>query len=272
MPELPEVETTRRGIEPRLRGNTICAVTVRQPSLRWPVPPDLPQILAGQHIIDVKRRAKYLLIECEQGTLIVHLGMSGSLRFVDADTAPEKHDHVDLALGSGDVLRLRDPRRFGAVLWQYGSAHLHPLLHKLGPEPLSDGFDAACLYAATRRRASAIKLVIMDNAIVVGVGNIYANEALFMAGIHPARQAKQLSEAECATLATEIQRVLTRAIAVGGSTLRDFVDAVGKPGYFQQNYFVYGRTGLGCRRCGTPIEQIRQGQRSTFFCPRCQPC
>ncbi len=272
MPELPEVETTRRGIQQQLTGERIRALVVRNPSLRWPIDPALGTILCGQRILAVGRRAKYLLIECEQGTLIIHLGMSGSLRFVTPATALEKHDHVDLVLDGGQILRYRDPRRFGAVLWQYGLATLHPLLARLGPEPLADDFDGTTLFRATRKRNSAIKLVIMDNHVVVGVGNIYANEALFQAGIAPTRPAASLTETECATLAAEIKTVLTRAIAAGGSTLRDFVDAIGKPGYFQQSYFVYGRSEQPCLRCGSPIRQIRQGQRSSFFCPHCQPC
>ncbi|MGL6072118.1 bifunctional DNA-formamidopyrimidine glycosylase/DNA-(apurinic or apyrimidinic site) lyase [Craterilacuibacter sp.] len=272
MPELPEVETTRRGIQNQLTGARISAIVVRNPALRWPVAPDLDAILRGQRILDVGRRAKYLLIECEQGTLIIHLGMSGSLRFVTADTPIEKHDHIDLLLDNGHILRYRDPRRFGAVLWQYGPVLLHPLLTKLGPEPLSDAFDGSVLFDATRKRGSAIKLTIMDNHVVVGVGNIYANEALFHAGIAPTRSARSLTAEECGRLAAEIRTVLTRAIAAGGSTLRDFVDAIGKPGYFQQSYFVYGRSEQACLRCGSVIRQIRQGQRSSFFCPHCQPC
>jgi formamidopyrimidine-DNA glycosylase len=272
MPELPEVETTRRGIQNQLTGARISAIVVRNPALRWPIAPDLGTILHGQRILDVGRRAKYLLIECEQGTLIIHLGMSGSLRFVTAGTPVEKHDHVDLLLDNGHILRYRDPRRFGAVLWQYGHAMLHPLLARLGPEPLSDAFDGSVLFDATRKRGSAIKLAIMDNHVVVGVGNIYANEALFHAGIAPSRPARSLTQEECGRLADEIKAVLTRAIAAGGSTLRDFVDAIGKPGYFQQSYFVYGRSEQPCLRCGSVIRQIKQGQRSSFFCPHCQPC
>ncbi|NDV13263.1 bifunctional DNA-formamidopyrimidine glycosylase/DNA-(apurinic or apyrimidinic site) lyase [Crenobacter caeni] len=272
MPELPEVETTRRGVEALLTGATVRDVVVRNGALRWPVPPDLPAILTGQRIERVARRAKYLLIECAQGTLIIHLGMSGSLRFVDTGTPPEKHDHVDIVLDGGHTLRYRDPRRFGAVLWQYGDARTHPLLSRLGPEPLSGAFDGDVLYTATRKRSGAIKVALMDNALVVGVGNIYANEALFIAGVHPARAACELDRDTCHRLAEAVRDVLTRAIAAGGSTLRDFVDAVGKPGYFQQQYFVYGRTGLPCHRCGTPIRALRLAQRTAFFCPHCQPC
>lgn len=271
MPELPEVETTCRGIAPLLLHATIRDVIVRDARLRWPVPPDLAANLAGRRVLGISRRAKYLLVDFEHGTLILHLGMSGSLRFVAPGTPPEKHDHVDIDLGQ-TVLRYRDPRRFGAILWQQGPVEAHPLLAKLGPEPLSYAFDGAVLQQALRRRGSAIKLAIMDNHVVVGVGNIYANEALFHAGIHPARAANGLSSEECARLAAEIKAVLARAIDAGGSTLRDFVDARGKPGYFQQSYMVYGRRDLPCHICGSLIRELRQGQRSSCFCPHCQPC
>lgn len=270
MPELPEVETTRRGVAPQLEGATIREVIVREGRLRWPIPPELPALLADRRVRSVSRRAKYLLVDFEHGTLIVHLGMSGSLRFVAPGTMPEKHDHVDIVLGQ-TVLRYRDPRRFGAMLWQQGPAEAHPLLASLGPEPLSAAFDGNVLYQASRRKGSAIKLLIMDNHVVVGVGNIYANESLFYGGIHPARAANSLSREECDRLAAEIKAVLARAIEAGGSTLRDFIDAKGKPGYFQQSYKVYGRRELPCHDCGTLICEIRQGQRSTCFCPHCQP-
>lgn len=275
MPELPEVETTRRGVAPALIQATVTAVAVRNGALRWPVPPDLAASLTGQQVLDVKRRAKYLLIEFAHGVLIVHLGMSGSLRFVTPDTPPLKHDHIDLTLSHAGapatVLRYRDPRRFGAWLWQPGPAETHPLLVKLGPEPLSDAFNATHLYQVTRGKSCAIKLAVMDNALVVGVGNIYANEALFHAAIRPTRAAGRLSKADCARLSEAIKAVLARAIDAGGSTLRDFVDARGEPGYFQQTYYVYGRAEEPCRQCGHPIRQIRQGQRSSFYCPACQP-
>lgn len=270
MPELPEVETTRRGVAPQLEGATVHDVIVREARLRWPIPPELPALLAGRTVRSVSRRAKYLLVDFEHGTLIVHLGMSGSLRFVAPDTPPEKHDHVDIVLGQ-TVLRYRDPRRFGAMLWQQGPLEAHPLLARLGPEPLSDAFDGQRLFEASRRKGSAIKLLIMDNHVVVGVGNIYANESLFHAGIHPARAANSLRREECDRLAAEIKSVLARAIEAGGSTLRDFMDAKGKPGYFQQSYKVYGRRELPCHDCGTLICEIRQGQRSTCYCPHCQP-
>lgn len=271
MPELPEVETTRRGVEPHLTGQIVRDVVVREGRLRWGVPPGLADTLRGLTVREVGRRAKYLLIAFDTGTLIIHLGMSGSLRMVDHDRPPQKHDHIDFVLGAR-TLRYRDPRRFGAVLWHIGPIEHHPLLRALGPEPLGPDFDGDYLYQATRGKRTAIKLLLMSNRVVVGVGNIYANEALFEAGVHPAREAGRLSGAECARLAAAIRDILTRSIAAGGSTLRDFVDAEGKPGYFQQTYHVYGRTEAPCSRCGAPIHQFRQGQRSTFYCPGCQPC
>jgi formamidopyrimidine-DNA glycosylase len=271
MPELPEVETTRRGVQPWLQDQVIRDVIVREARLRWPVPPHLADTLRGLTIRRVERRAKYLLLHVDTGCLLIHLGMSGSLRIVDPATPPDKHDHLDFVL-DGRLLRYRDPRRFGAVLWHIGPIEFHPLLKDLGPEPLDPGFDGAALFAATRGKRSAIKLQLMNNRTVVGVGNIYANESLFSAGIHPAREAGALSRAECEALARTIKDTLTRAIAAGGSTLRDFVDVAGKPGYFQQTYQVYDRAGLPCPRCGTAICHIRQGQRSSYYCPQCQPC
>ncbi|KZE33436.1 DNA-(apurinic or apyrimidinic site) lyase [Crenobacter luteus] len=275
MPELPEVETTKRGVAPTLIGARVDAVTVRCAALRWPVP-DLSAALAGATVATVTRRAKYLLIGFAHGTLIVHLGMSGSLRFVPPGTPPDKHDHVDVLLAPPNaaptLLRYRDPRRFGAWLWHPGAPEHHPLLARLGPEPLSDAFDGDHLYRVTRDKRVAIKQALMDNALVVGVGNIYANEALFHAGIHPARPAGRLTREDCQRLAETVKAVLARAIEAGGSTLRDFVDARGQPGYFQQSYYVYGRAGEACRRCGAPIAELRQGQRSSCYCPQCQPC
>ncbi len=270
MPELPEVEITRRGLAAHLTGLTIADVVIRNAKLRWPIPKNLPRLLRGQTIHSLKRRARYLLMDCGSGTLILHLGMSGSLRILPARTAPGKHDHFDLLLNNGTLMRLRDPRRFGAVLWQSGDVHTHPLLASLGPEPLEKGFDARYLYQATRGRSVSIKQCIMDNHIVVGVGNIYANEALYRAGIKPRIAAGKLSLPRCARLVEEIHATLAEAIARGGSTLRDFVDSSGQPGYFQQHYWVYGRGGEPCRRCGSIIKQIRQGQRSSFYCGRCQ--
>ncbi len=270
MPELPEVETTLRGLTPHLSGQRIAQVVVRNPSLRWPIPGNLSVILCGQTILELRRRAKYLLLQCDSGTLILHLGMSGSLRVLPETTAAEKHDHFDLVLGNGTLMRLRDPRRFGAVLWHEGDIAKHPLLASLGPEPLLDNFDAEYLYRATRRRSAAIKQVIMDSHVVVGVGNIYASESLFHAGIRPQLAASKISLPRCSRLVQTIRETLSASIAQGGSTLRDFVDSNGKPGYFQQNYVVYGRTGKPCRVCATAIKQIVQGQRSTFYCPICQ--
>jgi len=270
VPELPEVETTRHGLAAHLTGLTIASVVIRNASLRWPIPKNLPKLLRGQIILSLKRRAKYLLMDCGSGTLILHLGMSGSLRILPADTPAEKHDHFDLLLNNGTLMRLRDPRRFGAVLWHVGDINTHPLLAALGPEPLEKNFDARHLYQVTRGRKVSIKQCIMDSHVVVGVGNIYANEALFHAGVKPQFAAGKLSLPRCARLVEEIRATLSEAIAHGGSTLRDFVNSAGQPGYFQQTYWVYGRAGEPCKRCGTPIKQIRQGQRSSFYCPHCQ--
>lgn len=270
MPELPEVETTRRGIAPHLAGQHISKAVIRHHGLRWPVPKTLAKILPGQKIHAVTRRAKYLLVACDSGWLILHLGMSGSLRVLPQDTPPEKHDHFDLVLDSGELLRLRDPRRFGAVLWTETDPERHTLLENLGIEPFAPDFTGQWLHERSRGRNTAIKLFIMDSKIVVGVGNIYASEALFRAGIRPQTAAGRISRPRYDRLAEVIKETLQDAIAAGGSSLRDFVNSQGKPGYFQQQYFVYGRTGEPCRRCNTPIRQIRQGQRSTFFCPGCQ--
>jgi formamidopyrimidine-DNA glycosylase len=275
MPELPEVEITRRGLAAHLTGLTIADAVIRNGSLRWPIPKSLPKLLRGQKIRSLKRRAKYLLMDCGSGTLILHLGMSGSLRILPVNTPAGKHDHFDLVLDNGTLMRLRDPRRFGAVLWQEGDPASHPLLAALGPEPLPDTsrkseFDARYLYEATRGRSVNIKQCIMDSRIMVGVGNIYANEALFRAGIKPQLAAGKLSLARCERLVRAIRATLNEAIEQGGSSLRDFVDTSGKQGYFQQHYWVYGRGGEPCRHCGTPIKQIRQGQRSSFYCGSCQ--
>lgn len=270
MPELPEVETTLRGLAPHITGQTVADVIVRNARLRWPVPENLPKLLRGRTLHSLKRRAKYLLAGFDHGMLILHLGMSGSLRILPAGTPPEKHDHFDLTLGNGMLMRLRDPRRFGAVLWHAGDPARHPLLAALGPEPLGEDFGAAYLHRITRGKTAAIKQVIMDNHVVVGVGNIYANEALFRAGIKPQLAAGKLGLPRCAKLAEAIRATLTEAIRLGGSSLRDFVNTAGQPGYFQQHYWVYGRGGEPCRRCGAAIRQIRQGQRSSFYCGNCQ--
>ncbi len=270
MPELPEVETTRSGIEPHICRQTISGVTVRNPNLRWPVPANLPRLLLGCRVTSVTRRGKYILLDCERGHLILHLGMSGSLRLVPSGTTAATHDHVDIEFANGSVLRLRDPRRFGAVLWTDTDPMQHRLLLALGPEPLEDNFDADYLYARSRGRKSSIKHFIMDGHTVVGVGNIYANEALFRAGIRPGRAAGRISRVRYGALVTAIKTVLAQAIAQGGTTLRDFVDGDGKPGYFRQQLQVYGRGGKPCDRCGATLREIRQAQRSTVFCPNCQ--
>jgi formamidopyrimidine-DNA glycosylase len=268
VPELPEVEVTRRGIAPQVAGRTISAVTVREPRLRWRVP-DAVRRLAGHTVRAVGRRAKYLLLDCGDGHLILHLGMSGSLRVLPAGSAPEKHDHFDLVLGDR-MLRLRDPRRFGAVLWTEAPPALHPLLRHLGVEPLSRALDARRLHALTRAHRSAIKLFIMDSRRVVGVGNIYASESLFRAGIDPRKPARRLTLEQCARLSRAIKDTLRAAIRAGGSSLRDFVGSDGVYGCFQLRARVYDRAGQPCRRCGTPVRRIVQGQRSTYFCPACQ--
>ncbi len=269
MPELPEVETTRRGIAPHIEGCRIDRLVVRQPRLRWPVPAELAERLPGQQIRAVRRRGKYLLIDVDDGALLLHLGMSGSLRILDDGQPVGKHDHIDIELDSGQLLRLTDPRRFGALLWQ-AAAEVHPLLASLGPEPLSDDFTVEYLHSCCQGRRSAIKALIMDSHVVVGVGNIYANEALFMAGIDPRRAAGRVSLQRLEKLVEAIRFVLACAIEQGGTTLRDFVGGDGKPGYFSQHLNVYGRGGAPCLHCGRILKEVRLGQRSTVFCPGCQ--
>lgn len=269
MPELPEVETTRRGIAPYVEGQSVTSIIIRQPKLRWPVPDSLHQ-LEGQKITTVTRRAKYLLLQSANGCAILHLGMSGSLRIIDASLKAEKHDHVDIILATGKALRLHDPRRFGAVLWTHNDPLQHKLLSKLGPEPLSDAFHAPLLYKNSRKRSVSIKQFIMNAQIVVGVGNIYASESLFMAGISPKTAAGRISLRRYEKLVEAIKIILAHAIEQGGTTLRDFVQAEGKPGYFQQQLHVYGRTGEECTTCRALITKITQGQRSSFYCPKCQ--
>jgi formamidopyrimidine-DNA glycosylase len=276
MPELPEVEVTRRGIAPHLEGRTILRAEVREPRMRWPVDPALPRILAGLKVTEVGRRGKYIAIACADGHgvagwLILHLGMSGSLRFVPTGTAPKRHEHFDLATGE-KVLRLTDPRRFGAVLWHpasHGAIDRHPLLASLGVEPLTPAFTPELLHRLTRGRRTSIKQALLAGDMVVGVGNIYASESLFRARINPKTMAGRISRARYERLVPEIREVLSAAIAKGGSTLRDFSSTSG-PGYFQLEYFVYDREGLPCRVCGTAIRRLVQGQRSTFYCPACQ--
>lgn len=270
MPELPEVETTRRGITPHLLGRCIQSVVIRNPHLRWKVPAALARELPGQTLYAVERRAKYLLLCTDRGTVIVHLGMSGSLRIVACTTPAEQYDHVDLVLTGGKCLRLRDPRRFGAMLWTRADPAHHALLRNIGPEPLGTDFSGTYLHARTRRRTVAVRDLLLNTRIVAGIGNIYANEALFQARIRPNRRAGRLSRAECDHLVQAICATLTEAIQAGGTTLRDFQNADGQPGYFQQDLAVYGRTGKPCRRCATPIQALRLGQRRAFFCPNCQ--
>lgn len=269
MPELPEVETVCRGIAPALVGKRLLGARVRQPSLRWPVPADLDARLRDRLVSSVERRGKYLLVRLDRGTLILHLGMSGSLRLVRPDVPLEKHDHVDFIPEGERILRYRDPRRFGAILLT-DAPEQHPLIAGLGLEPLSEEFGGDWLYALTRGRSGPIKPLLMNASLLVGVGNIYANESLFRAGIHPASRAGSLSRPRCARLADSIRNTLEQAILAGGSTLRDFVDGQGKPGYFQQQYAVYGREGAPCLACGGTILSIRQGNRATFFCRNCQ--
>jgi formamidopyrimidine-DNA glycosylase len=270
MPELPEVETTRRGIERAIVGRRVTGLRLYDRRLRWPVPADLLRRLRGKTIDRVDRRSKYLLLRFGADSLLVHFGMTGSLRIHTHAPPREAHDHVDIVLDDGTTLRYRDPRRFGAMLWVKGPAHRHPLLSSLGPEPFDPAFDTDYLWKATRSRRAAIKLVLMDSRVVVGVGNIYANEALFRAGIRPSTPAQRLSRARLEKLVAAVRAVLTEAIAKGGSTLRDYVDSAGEPGYFQLEYFVYGREGEACRVCGRPIQSRRMGQRSAFWCPVCQ--
>jgi len=273
MPELPEVEVTLRGIAPTLCGNLVTGVTVRTPSLRYPLPERLDRNLCGHRLASVRRRGKYLLLDFSHGHLLIHLGMSGSLRLVPAALPAEKHDHVDLVFavrGKQIALRLRDPRRFGAVLWLRGDPQAHPLLSVLGIEPLTENFSADWLGNQLAGLSAAIKPTLMDSHRVVGIGNIYASESLFRAGIDPRRAAGRISLQRLERLVPAIKATLSAAIEAGGSSLRDFIHSDGSSGYFQQQYFVYGRGGEACRVCGRPIRELRQGQRATFFCPRCQ--
>jgi len=270
MPELPEVETTRSGISPHIKGQKIALVTIRHYQLRWPIPADLASILAMQTIHNIKRRAKYLLFQCDSGTLIIHLGMSGHLQIVDEADPIAKHSHLDIKLESGAILRFTDPRRFGAVLWTSEPIEQHSLLSHLGPEPLSDDFSADTLYKISRHRRTTIKTFIMNGQHVVGVGNIYANEALFLAGIHPKTLAGKITKKKAEKLVVVIKDVLKKAIAAGGTTLKDFKKSDGKPGYFAQQLHVYGRENEACTQCGTAIKHFKEAQRATFYCPICQ--
>lgn len=275
MPELPEVETTRSGIAPHIEGKTIAKLVVRQPQLRWPIPSELAQLVKGQSVIAVRRRAKYLLIDIGKskikGTIIIHLGMSGSLRVVKgAPPEPLKHEHFDLVFSKDLLLRFTDPRRFGACLWQDVDSEDNKWLDHLGPEPLSDDFNGEYLFNKSRKRTGAIKTFIMDQKVVVGVGNIYASESLFFSAINPKKAAGKISRAKYDLFAEQIKQVLAKAIAQGGTTLKDFVGSDGKPGYFAQQLNVYGRKDEPCMQCDAPIKQITQGQRSTFYCTNCQ--
>jgi formamidopyrimidine-DNA glycosylase len=270
MPELPEVETTRLGLLPQVEGRRVVAMTIRNRHLRWPIPKGLERKVVGSAVSAISRRGKYLLWHLEQGLLLTHLGMSGSLRVIGSAIAPTRHDHVDLAFDNGKLIRYTDPRRFGAMLWIDGNQPKHPLLSSLGPEPLSDAFDGDYLYATSRGRTVSVKEFIMNSHVVVGVGNIYASESLFLAGIRPTRAAGKLSAQKCRSLADAIKATLEAAISAGGSSLRDYVQASGELGYFQVNAYCYDREGHACRRCKSLIMSIRQGQRSTYFCPHCQ--
>ena len=269
MPELPEVETTRLGILPHLEGRLITAVTLRRPDLRWPIPPEVAGLLPGQPVLGLRRRAKYLLLDVEPGSALLHLGMSGSLRMLPGDEPAGRHDHVDLVLDSGWVLRFRDPRRFGCLLWQ-PRGEVHELLRELGPEPLSDAFSGEYLHQRSRQRTASVKTFLMDQATVVGVGNIYAAESLFRAGLNPGRPAGDLSRPQFARLARAVKEILAQAIKSGGTTLRDFIHPDGLPGYFKQELFVYGREGEPCLACGTTLSGNRLGNRDTVWCGRCQ--
>lgn len=270
LPELPEVETTRRGIEPHIQSNRVSAVNLRRKNLRWPITPALCRELPGEVIDVVSRRGKYLLLETTRGTVIIHLGMSGSLRIVDRHRIAQKHDHVDIVFANGKILRYTDPRRFGCILWDDQAIEAHPLLATLGPEPLGSEFHADYLFRKSRGRSAPIKTFIMDSKVVVGVGNIYANESLYLAGINPKRHAGKVSKSRYEKLVGCIREVLQRAIDVGGTTLQDFTNSDGEPGYFAQSLHVYGRKGESCHACTGILKEIRQGQRSTVYCPKCQ--
>ena len=270
MPELPEVETTRRGIEPHIENNKVSKVILRRKTLRWPITPALSKDLPGETIQSVSRRGKYLLLATQKGCLLIHLGMSGSLRIVESSRAAAKHDHVDVVFANNKVLRYTDPRRFGCILWETEPIEAHSLLASLGPEPLEDNFHTDYLFKKSRRRNVAVKTFIMDSKVVVGVGNIYANESLFLAGISPKRSAGKISKPRYEKLVECIQQVLQQAIDVGGTTLKDFTGSDGEPGYFAQSLHVYGRRGEPCYGCNGTLKEIRQGQRSTVYCSQCQ--
>ncbi len=270
MPELPEVETTCRGIAPYIINQQIQTTIIRQAKLRWPIPDDLPELLSNSFLHAVKRRAKYLLLEFDKGHVLIHLGMSGSLRIVNSNQDFGKHDHIDLVFSNKKALRLTDPRRFGAVLWLGQSPYQHFLLNKLGPEPSSEQFNGSYLYEFSRGRKLSVKQFIMDQQIVAGIGNIYANEALFLSGIRPNRRSGKISTKRYQILAESIKTILEKAIKQGGTTLKDFVGSDGKPGYFSQQLQVYGKAGLPCPSCKTTLKEIKINNRSTIYCQNCQ--
>lgn len=270
MPELPEVETTLNGIRPCLLGSKIARLVVRERRLRWPVDARLEEKVRGRPITAMRRRGKYILVSLDRGGLLLHLGMSGSFRALPRDTAVEVHDHYDLVTDRGRIVRYRDPRRFGCLLWAAGDPAHHERIRALGVEPLEAGFNGRYLRAAAGGRTQAVKNLLMNGRVVVGVGNIYAAEALFDAGIHPLRGCHRISEARYQRLTESVRKILNAAIQKGGSTIRDFAGADGWPGYFEQELMVYARAGKPCHRCGTPIRNITLGQRSTFYCPGCQ--
>jgi formamidopyrimidine-DNA glycosylase len=269
MPELPEVETTRAGLAPHCENRIIRNVVLRRPDLRWPIPKEIKKNLPSQTILQVRRRAKYLLLDTEPGSALLHLGMSGCLRVLPSTTRIEKHDHVDIVLDNDTLIRFTDPRRFGCLLWQ-PAGEVHSLLQHLGPEPLSDEFSGDLLYELSRGRRTPIKHFLMDQSVVVGVGNIYAAESLFKAGIAPQRMAGTISRARYQNLAAAVKSILAYAIARGGTTLRDFLNADGAPGYFEQELFVYGREGCPCKVCGKPIQALRMSSRASAWCRNCQ--
>ncbi len=274
MPELPEVETTRRGLLPHVQGRKVSTVVLRRPDLRWPIPAEISDLLPGQRVEGIRRRAKYLLLDTTAGSALLHLGMSGSLRVLPASTPVRAHDHVDMllescSLGARRVLRFNDPRRFGCLLWQ-APGETHPLLAGLGPEPLSEDFDGEALFARSRGRRAPVKIFLMDQSVVVGVGNIYAAEALFIAGISPLRAAGSITRRRYQALADAVKGILTHAIERGGTTLRDFISPDGAPGYFEQELLAYGRGGLPCPRCGRVLKQALIGQRASVWCTHCQ--
>ena len=270
MPELPEVETSRRGIEPHILNKKVSDIVIRQKQLRWPITAGLKKQCTNQTIKHVERRGKYILLRTDTGTVIIHLGMSGSLRILNKNTPAEKHDHLDIIFDNNKILRFRDPRKFGCVLWTKSDPLKHKLLKKLGPEPLESSFNADYLFECSRNRKIAIKSFLMNSHIVVGVGNIYANESLFSAGINPKRAANKISLQRYQKLVPAIKQILLQSIEQGGTTLKDFINEEGKPGYFQQTLNVYGRASKPCVTCGCTIKQITQAQRSTFYCSQCQ--